>query len=151
MSYTSGEALVLARLQAIAGGAWTSTNTARGKWSQLDSGAADHYAVLRMGAFTSDPLTGGTEMNHWSTVIELWQSYRDDGTSYTNLLGYVEAILDQFNAYRKLGDTTGTVSDSSIDRGDEIEEMWTKGGGVRWLRQRLYVSWSEENPVTYAE
>ena len=151
MSYTAGEALVLTRLQAIAGSVWTSTNTARGKWTQLDSGVANHYAVLKMGAGTNDPYTLSSMLRHWTTVIEVWVSYTDDGTSYTNLLAYHEAILDQFDAYRKLGDTGGTIVDARCTRFDAVEEMWTRSGGVRWLRQNFYIEWEEENAAAYAE
>lgn len=149
--YSDGEALVLSRLQAISGGAWTSANTARGKWTQLDTGTADHYAILKMAGGTNDPLSISSTMRQWTTVIEVWVSYKDDGTSYTNLLAYHEAILDQFDAYRKLGDTGGTISDSRCARWDTVEEMWVRGGGVRWLKQNFYIEWQEENAATYAE
>jgi hypothetical protein len=151
MAYTNGEALVLSRLQSITGSVWTSTNTARGKWGLLNSGASDHYAVLRMGAGMNNGMSISTTLRMYTTVIEVWQSYLDDGTSYTNMLGYHEAILDKFDAYRKLGDTGGTVQDSRCTRWDEIEEMWRSTGGPRWLRQKFYVEWTEENAVTYAE
>ena len=151
MSYTAVETLVLTRLRAISGGVWTSSNTAQGKWGILDSGASNHYCIIKQGAFANDPLSISYTMRRWTTVIELWVSYTDDGTSYTNLLAYQEAILDMFDSYRKLGDTTGAVSDSRIARGDEVEEMWTKGGGVRWLRQKFYVEFDEENAASYAE
>jgi hypothetical protein len=151
MSYTAGEALILTRLQAISGSVWASTNSARGKWTQLNSGVADHYAVLKQGAGTNDGLSFSATLRRYTTVIEIWMSYLDDGSSYTNLLAYHEAIVDMFDQYRKLGDSTGTVQDARCTRWDAVEEMWTKGGGPRWLRQNLYVEWQEENAVTYAE
>ena len=151
MSYTAGESLILTRLQAISGSTWTATNSARGKWTQLDSGAADHYAILKQGSGTNDGLSISTMLRHWTTVIQVWVTYTDDGTSYTNLLAYQEAILDQFDAYRKLGDTTGTVQDARCTRWDEIEERWVKGGGPRWLKQSFYIEWDEENAAAYAE
>ena len=151
MSYTSGEALVLSRLQGISGGAWTSSNTSRGKWGLLNSGVSDHYAILRAGAGLNGGLGLSSSARTYATVIEVWQSYVDDGTSYTNILGYMETILDQFDAYRKLGDTGGTIQDSRCAKWDEVEEMWTKDGGPRWLRQKFYIEWVEENAITYAE
>jgi hypothetical protein len=151
MSYTAGEALILTKLQAISGSVWTSTNTSRGNWLMLNSGASDHYAVLRMGEGTNDGLSISVAVRRYTTIIDVWQAYVDDGTSYTNILGYWEAILDQFDAYRKLGDATGTVQDARCARWDAVEEMWRSGGGPRWLRQRFYIRWDEENAVTYAE
>lgn len=150
--YSDGEALVLARLQAITGSVWTTTNTARGKWKLLDSGAANHYAILRMGAGTNDPLALSANMRHWQTVIEVWVSVTDDGTSYTNLLAYHEAILDKFDTARLLGDTGGTVSDARCTRWDAVEERWIAGGGPRWLVQNFYIDWTEESgAISYAE
>jgi hypothetical protein len=151
VSYSAGEALILTRLQAISGSVWTSTNTARGNWTMLNSGKADHYAVLKMGAGTNDGFSLSVTLRSYITVIEVWQSYQADGTSYTNMLAYWEAILDMFDQYRKLGDGTGTVQDARCSRWDAIEEMWTQGGGPRWLKQNFYIDWQEENNVTYAE
>jgi hypothetical protein len=151
MSYTLGEGLILTKLQAISGSVWTSANSARGKWTQLNSGASDHYAILKMGAGTNDPFALSTTLRNYTTVIEVWVSYTDDGTSYTNLLAYQEAILDQFDAWRKLGDTTGTVQDARCTKWDAVEERWIKGGGPRWLKQAFYIDWQEENAVTYLE
>lgn len=152
MSYSAGETLILTKLRAIGTGTtWTTANTAQGKWKMLNTGNSDHYAVLKMGAGTNDGLSFSTALRRYITVIEVWQSYMDDGTSYTNMLAFWEAILDQFDAWRKLGDTTGTVEDSRCTRWDEIEERWTRSGGPRWLKQNFYIEWQEENNVTYQE
>ena len=152
MSYTAGEALILTRLQAISGSVWTSANTARGKWTQLNGGASDHYAVLKMGAGMNDGFALSATRRHYTTVIEVWQSYLDDGSSYTKMLAFWEAVLDTFDQYRLLGDATGTVQDARCTRWDAIEERWIKGGnGPRWLKQNFYIEWWEENAVTYAE
>lgn len=152
MSYSSGESLILTRLKAIGTGTtWTTTNAAIGKWKMLNDGKSDHYVVLKMGAGANDGLALSMTIRRYTTVIEVWQSYKDDGTSYTNMLAYWEAILDMFDQYRKLGDTGGTIQDARCTHWDEIEERWTRGGGPRWLKQNFYVEWSEENAITYAE
>jgi len=61
----------------------------------------------------------------------------------------MEGILDQFDASRKLGDTTGAVQDARCTHWDEIEERWVRGGGPRWLKQNFYIEWKEENNVTF--
>lgn len=130
---------------------WTTNNTARGKWNLLNSGKADHYAILKMGAGTNDGFSISATVRRYTTVIEVWRSYTDDGTSYTNILGYWEAILDMFDEYRKLGDTGGTIQDARCTRWGEIEERWDKGGGPRWLKQDFFIEWVEENAISYAE
>lgn len=139
----------MTKLQAITGTVWTATNSARGKWKMLNSGTSDHYAVLRAGAGANDFMTLSASLRSYTTVIEVWQSYMDDGTSYTNMLAYMEGILDQFDASRKLGDTTGAVQDARCTHWDEIEERWVRGGGPRWLKQNFYIEWKEENNVTF--
>jgi hypothetical protein len=151
MSYTAGETLVLTRLRAISGSVWGSTNTAQANWTMLNSGLSDHYAVLKMGAGTNDPMSLSATLRSYTTIIEVWVSYTDDGTSYTNMLAYWEAILDMFDQYRKLGDATGTVQDARCTRWDAIEERWTAGGGPRWLKQNFFIEWDEENAITFAE
>lgn len=149
--YSDGEAKVLTRLQAISGSVWTSTNSSRGNWIILNSGKSDHYAILHMGAGTNAGMSITYTLRHFVTVIEVWKAYTDDGTSYTDLLAYHEAIVDQFDAYRKLGDTGGTIQDARCTRWDEVEERWMKGGGPRWLKQNFYIEWDEENAAAYAE
>lgn len=151
MSYTAGEALVLSRLQGISGGVWTTSNTARGNWKILNDGISDHYAILKMGPGLNDGETFSTFARHYTTIIQIWQAYQDDGTSYTNILAFWEAILNQFDAYRKLGDTTGVVLDAHCSRWDEVMERWTKDGGPKWLSQNFYIDWIEEKQIAYAE
>ena len=151
MSYTSGEALVLTRLRAISGSTWTSSNSSRGNWSILNSGASDHYAILAMAPGTNDGYAISMTLRNYVTKIEVWQAYTDDGTSYTNLLGYYEAILDMFDQYRKLGDTGGTIQDARCARWGQVEERWSAGGGPRWLKQDFFIEWTEENSISYAE
>ena len=151
MSYAAGEALVLARLQAITGTVWTSTNSARGKWNLLNSGKANHYAILKEGPGQNDFMSFSTSLRTYRTIIEVWQSYTDDGTSYTNIQEFSEAIKDQFDANRKLGDTTATVQDARCIGWTEVQVRWVKGGGPRWLKQEFTIEWKEENSVTFTE
>lgn len=152
MSYSAGEALVLSRLQAIAGNVWTTSNSSRGKYGMLNTGKADHYAILRPGSGTNEFVSLRTSKRTYSTIIKIYQSYRDDGTSLENIESYAEAILDQFDAYRKLGDNAGAVFDSSITSFSDVMEIWEAGGnGPRWFAQEFTVTWSEYSETTYAE
>ena len=153
MSYPAGETLILARLQAISGSVWTTANTSQAKWKILNSGVADHYAILKEGAGgTSASVSFSVEERRYSTIIQVWQSYKDDGTSATNLQAYGEAISDQFARYRKLGDSTGGVRDAYCSAWSEVTEQWRKGeNGPRWLRQDFTITWVEEEAVSYAE
>lgn len=152
LGYSGGEALVLARLQAIAGGVWTSSNSGRGTWYMLNNGLSDHYAFVFPGPFTSEFVTVTENEDTYVTCIEIWQAYVDDGTSLTNLEALMTAVLDQFDKYRKLGDTGDTIVDSTVKRGDEPQERWKRGGnGPAWLSWKVYVEWKEQNVVQFAE
>ncbi|MCC6271574.1 MAG: hypothetical protein IT190_09885 [Microbacteriaceae bacterium] len=87
----------------------------------------------------------------FDTVIQVWQRYKDDGDTLTTLEANVKAILNRFDQYRKLADTTGKITDAFIGDGREVEEMWTKDGGLSWLKQDLVVRWQEHDEVTYGE
>jgi hypothetical protein len=150
MSYTAGEALALTQVRAATG--FSSTNTSRGNWSIRNSGGSDHYAILRQGEFTRAFETFRIDTAHWRTVIEVWQQYVDDGTSYTNLLTHVANLIARLDQYRKLADTTGTIQDANLTGGSAVMEiMGRSGDGPFWLKQDLYLDWSEESNVTFAE
>lgn len=150
MSYSAGEALALTQVQAVTG--FASTNTSRGKWGILNSGASDHYAILRSGEFTVIWDSLRIHTTQWRTVIEVWQRYKDDGTSYTSLLTHVANITARLEKYRKLADTTGTLQDANLTGGSAITEQWRNNSdGPSWLKQELYLDWSEESTVTFSE
>jgi len=144
MTYPAGEALILTQLQSVTG--FTSTNTARAKWGLLNSGKSDHYAIVKPGTFNEDTENNFGWVNR--TIIQVWQRYVDDGTTATNLEGYVNAVKQRFMLYRKLG---GSVMDSRVIGGSEMQERWNKDGGLVWLSQDVIIEWKEQEIVTYAE
>lgn len=148
--YPEGEALVLTTLQGATG--FSSTNTSRGKWGALlNSGLSDHYGILKPGSFSRSQVAMSANESVFQTVIQVWQRYVDDGDSLTNLEGHVKNVITRFDAYRKVGDTTGTITDATITDGREVEEQWTKDGALVWLKQDLIVTWREYDSITYSE
>jgi len=149
MGYSTGEALILTRV--IACDNFDANNTSQANWKILNSGASDHYAILRPGTFDVEFDTICTYHINWNTVIEVWQRYTDETTSQTNLYARV-ADLFPIMAYPKLGDSGGTILEwSTILGGEEPEEMWIKDGGPAWLRWKLTLAWKEQGEITYAE
>jgi len=147
MAYSDGEALVLTQLQAVSG--FSANNTSRGNWRILNSGKDKCYAIVKPGSWkVSERSQIGTI---WRTVIQVYQRYKDDSTSMTDLEGHYAAIKLRFDQYRKLGDTTGTISDSRPIEGSLVEDVKYGPDGPSWLRQEITIEWSEENHVTYAE
>ena len=149
MSYSAGEALILTQVQATTG--FASTNTSRGKWGLLNKGVSDHYAIIKPGEFTREQIAMSANEAKYKTVIQVWQRYKDDGDSMTNLETHVANIIAKLDQYRKVADTTGTIVDSFVSGGGEMQEMWNKDGGLSWLKQDVTVTWLEHTTVTYAE
>lgn len=149
MSYLAGEALVLTQLQAVTG--FSSTNTSRGKWGILNSGKSDNYGIVKPGAFSRTEIAMSANLTNWQTIIQVWQRYKDDGVTLTDLETLTDAVISRFDQYRKLGDTTGAIVESFITGGGEAQEMWNKSGGLSWLKQDLIVTWQEHTNVSYSE
>ncbi len=121
MSYASGEAAVLSILRLHAD--YNDKNTSRGNWKILDSGAAAHYAVLRMGAATNEAHTTTSAMTTWATEIMVYRRYIDDGPS---------AIALQGDCTRAIVNVTAIDHDLSRPRGHGA------CGGVRFVGSRAH-------------
>lgn len=147
MSYLSGEALILAEVQSCSG--FDANNTSRGNWLVLNRGGGDHYAILRPGAFETEWITYTKYLARYTTVIEIWQRYKDDATTKTNLYGHIANIMALMTTPR-IGDTTNVISDSSITGAAEPVERWTKDGGPVWLTWEVQFRWTEEIEVTFS-
>lgn len=146
MTYASAEASLLTRIQACTG--FSSTNTARGSLALLNSGASDHYAILRRGPSEIEWITLKAYTGHYTCMVQIWQRYTDDGTTYTNLLAYIDNIL----AILTYPHLAGGLEDSSIGAIGEVEEMWGNAGdGPFWLRCQIEVRFDDTTIVTFAE
>jgi hypothetical protein len=149
MSESAGLTLISAQVQASTG--FSSANVDIGDWKLLNKGTSDHYAIIRPGPTTRTALTLSVKDTQYRTIVEVWQRYKDDGATMTNLLGHVDNITTRIDAYRKLADTTKTLRDANITGYGEVMEKWTRDGGVMWLERDIYIDWMEEEAVTYAE
>lgn len=152
MSYSAGEALFLTQLQAMS--QFDSGNSARGKWNILNSGNSSQYAILKQGTRARRKISPTKRYEVHQTIIQLWQRYVDDGTSYTNLLALIDAVVAALDPYRIMGDTTGGVIQANITSVGEIlvGPAPTGGGdGPLWLYCELVGEWHEETTINYAE
>jgi hypothetical protein len=150
VSYSAGEALILTQVQAVSG--FGTTNTSRGKYAILNSGNAAVYAILHPGPFEAAFAAVKTVHTDWNTIIEVWQRYKDDGTTLTNLEANVQAILTRLNLYRHMADTTNSILDAVATVGGDVIEMTAEGGGGPiWLKQEVIVAWKEESLISPAE
>lgn len=147
MSEATGEAAVLATLRLATG--FSSTNTALANWKLLNTGKDDHYGIVKAGPFTRESSSAlGSYDATWSTVVEVWQRYKNDVDSYTSLRTHIDNVIAKFDAYPQLGDV---VFDSMITEGGEVEEMWRENSdGPSWLKRDLTVTWQEYTNPTFA-
>lgn len=151
MSYKHGEELVLDTLRMVAGGVWGPDNSSRGKWGILNSGKSDHYAIVKPGSFTNAFTAMAASTVTWTTLIEVWVKYTEDGDTLERLEDLSEALIVQFNNNPHLGDQFDHVLDSSITGGSPVDERWRKGAdGPAWLRQTFTVTWMEELNADFA-
>lgn len=147
MSYAQGEAALLALIQAMPG--YSRVNASRGDWKPLNSGASDHYTVLRPGAFTvaTDGL-GGESLTAYRTVIEVWQRWKDDTPTLVALEGQVAAIVEHLERYPSLN---GVALMAQVGGGSEMSRRWLEQGGPVWAVQEVYFDWQEERFYSSAE
>ena len=150
MAYSDGEILAEAQVAQVAG--FDGSNVGRGtKWRLLNSGRSDHYAVLRKGQHTEPFLTFEVKNKSYRTIIEVIQRVNADLVdNYDALLEYADLITARLDAYRKLADTAGAIRDANITGGDEVKEIWIRDV-LAWIKVELYLDWSEDEPITYAE
>ena len=146
MAYIDGENLIATVIKAHAN--FNADNVAQAEWTQLDLGNSDHYAILKHGGMTPEFISANVYVARHITVIEVWQNYEDDGTTATNLYGYVGNVIAQIQNVEKLGDTGGIIQNSSVAEVGTVEEMWLSGGGPSWLRQMVSVLWHEQVTAT---
>lgn len=151
MSYPEGEAKLLLLLQGMS--QFDRANTSRGDWKPLNSGASDHYAVLRPGPFVNEAdsfggLGGGEATTTWRTAVEVWQRWKDDAPTMLALEGLVSAVMLHLERYPTLG---GVCQSAQVAGGSEMQRRWIEQGGPLWAVQEVYIDWQEERFISVAE
>lgn len=147
MGYTNGEALIATLIEGATN--FSSANVRRGTWGVLNSGNAAVYAILRSGGSTRDQITMTNKLDRHRTIVEVWQRLKDDSTTITNLYSNVENVITRLDPYRQMNNSA-VVFDANVTGTGDVKEMWTtRGDAPSWLKQEIYVDWSEENNVTY--
>lgn len=148
MSYSDGEAAILALLQAMP--QFDRRNTARGDWKPLNSGQSDHYAILKPGIWANaqEALGGGAAVTTWRTIIEVWQRWVDDGPTALALQALVAEVVDQLERYPAL---SGAALLAWVAGGGEMQQRWLKEGGPMWAVWEVYIDWQEERIISPVE
>ena len=142
MAYIDGENLIVTAIKAHAN--FDADNVFQAKWGPLNSGDNDHYAILKGSPSTPVFITPTIYQTEQRTIIEVWKSYEDDGTTTTALYGYVGNVITQIQDNEQLGDTAGIIQNSAVENTGPVMEMWVSGGGPAWLKQEVIVLWHEQ-------
>lgn len=151
-NYTTGEAALLVLLQSVNG--FDSKNTSIANWKLLNKGEGltGVYAIIKKGETTRTWITMRQIQVQSRSIIEVWKRYKDDSTTYSELLEHVDSITARVDKYRMLDDDSGTVFDANCTGSSAVMEQWRqKGDGPSWLKQDIYVDWSEQNVIELAE
>lgn len=142
MGYYTGDNLIVAAIKTHAN--FSDSNVTQAKWGILNSGNSDHYAITRDGGTIPEFLSPSIYVAHRSTVVEVWQRYKDDGASSKNLAGHVDDVFGKLQDKELLADTNNVIQNSEVREIGPMEEMWGSGGGPAWIRQNITVAWEEQ-------
>jgi len=146
--YPRAESLLLAQIRAVDG--YNQENTFVGKWGILNNGKSAKYAIIRPGANTISYGSARVDVN-WTSIVEIYQKYLDDGPSLTSLEGDVRAVMNRLILYPHMGDTTGAITQAAITSMAEPVRVDSSPNGPYWLMQALTITWLEQIVVEYLE
>lgn len=147
MSYEAGEALWLARLRGMS--QFDASNTSRGKWGIRNTGKSAHYGILKPGAHTREMMGFNRRLNHYQTIIQLWQKYTEDGASAIDLEELTSATIAYIDTWPRLGDTANAVQGAKIIEIREMQQIPVDAPA--WLFVELVGAWDEEQAIAFAE
>lgn len=146
--YADGEKLIATKVKYCE--KFGPDNVTQCNWKVLNTGKADHYAILRPGPFDIEWLTPTVYRGNYTTIVEVWQRYKDDGVSQNNLYLLIGYLMTGLQPERFMDDTTGTIQDATISGSGAVAEMWNRGGrGPAWLKWEINVNWKQQVEVTY--
>lgn len=155
MDYSDIEALWLAKVQAS--GLFDGSNSSRGKWGVLNTGASGYYAILKPGPHVHTWASMGgmgssgaaVRLHNYRTIIQLWQRYTADGDALVALESLESDVRTYLDKYRKLGDMTAGVRDADILESREVVQIPAEGPA--WLMIELVGECLDEERITFAE
>ena len=147
MGYSAGEARLLTIVQGVTG--YSASNTSRANWKILDTGRAATYAIITHAGTTTDFFTLACYRDIHTAAVEIWQRYKNDGSTATDLQANVDLVRAKINTYKHGNDSSGMTLDLGTVETGEMEEMWNRSGGPHWLRQTIRITWQELVQPTY--
>lgn len=135
----------------------TNRNVTIGDFKVLDKGVdravVIEYLPSEHGPGTSPIVTHNTYASIHNVVIRVYRRYREDGTTYENLVVDVDAIIAKFNEYPKLAlGRTSTVIRAVVERtGDVFALFDSNGEGPYFIRIDVFLEATESVSRTPVE
>ena len=151
MTESAGMTLIATIIKKVDG--FDKKNVVIAEWGILNSGNARAYAIIRPGPATRPRIGFGVTANEYRTIVEVWYGFEDDGETVTGLLDQVNLLTAKLDQYPELADTTDTIQRSAepVALGEMTEQWRNKGDGPSWLKREIFVDWTQESEVSYAE
>jgi hypothetical protein len=150
MSEANCETRILATVRALTN--FSSTNAVAVDFGVLSSGKSDHYMVMIPGESEVEQIAPTTYLTHRTFMLQVWQRYKGlDSAVKTSLAARQDELAAGIMAVPRLGDTSNTIVDSTVETGAQPEEMLGPATTRRnapmvkqWLRGELVVKVTEE-------
>jgi len=147
MSYATVEAALQGLLQAL--DRFADRDVRRGDFGVLDTGGGA-CAVLYQGRFRAMRSGDYSQVHYtWSTYVEVYEPYTDQGGSLQRLEASVQDVCDTVGANPTAGGVTG-ISNCWVADAEDVQFLFQQGERERpsWCYQRVRVQTEEE--VLYA-
>ena len=152
MTQANCTACILATIRALTN--FATTNTSSADWGILSDGKSEKgiYVIVVPGESEQEWIAPTTYLTHRTFRLEAWQRYKErDSTVAASLAARQDELAAGIMAAPKLGDVAATIVDSTVETGEEPEEMWGPASGRRnakqvrkWLRGNQFVKVTEE-------
>ena len=145
MTYAAGEALILTQIQALS--SFNTSNSSRGIYSMLNTGAAKSYVILRPGPIVSNEETGGggRYTTVWVTFCDLSVKLKDYGETLIEVENRREEIINRFRQYTHANNDSAIEKVAVVSAPDIIE---VTASSFKYLQQQLRIEWTEVSYVT---
>ena len=147
MAYIDSKTAIINRIKAHAD--YSDSNTDQNDWKKLNRGNDDFYAIAKPSTEPAEIefITFKIYVINWMTIVEVWQRYKDDGTTQNDLFGNVQKVITQLQPYKNLG--LSNVNNSEISAISTPQQAWRENeAGPSWLIQELNIIWQENVEIT---
>lgn len=149
MSYASVESTIKTILQAMS--RFADADVTQGDYRVLDSTTIDDCVVLKPGPFGQADVRAAMSFREWTTVLELFHEYGDEGTTFTNFIASRDDVISTLEKYPTLNSGTGITRIRVYADGDVMPVNDEDGAGPFFVMQQLRVVVSERADISGGE